>query len=167
MTSDYQPSDMAWMDMKDNRIEIVIGTIETYEDALFGYKAAAEAFVLIKDMSWSERLSRYASLLPMLQEGLPVPPEYKQETPGTDSDLNAYDAIYYAGDTNAGSKTIAINLPNDEQVQLAKGTRRLQLKNSMQAKFDKILVPISGLLIPFRCLFWQHYVSRSSAWPWY
>jgi len=147
MTSDYQPSDMAWMDMKDNRIEIVIGPIETYEDALFGYKAAAEAFVLIKDMSWSERLSRYASLLPMLQEGLPVPPEYKQETPGTDSDLNAYDAIYYAGDTNAGSKTIAINLPNDEQVQLAKGTRRLQLKNSMQAKFDKILVPISGLLI--------------------
>ena len=147
LSSDYQASDMAWMDMKDNRIEVVIGPIETYEDALFGYKAAAEAFVLIKDMSWSERLSRYASLLPMLQEGLPVPPEYKQETPGTDSDLNAYDAIYYAGDTNAGSKTIAINLPNDEQVQLEKGTRRLQLKNSMQAKFDKILVPISDLLI--------------------
>ncbi len=98
-------------------------------------------------MSWSERLSRYAQLLPMLQEGLPVPQEYKQETPGTDSDLNAYDAIYNAGDTNAGSKTIAINLPNDEQVQLAKGTRRLQLKNSMQAKFDKILVPISEVLI--------------------
>ena len=146
-TGEYFESDMAWMDMKDNRIEMVVGPIETYEDALFGYKAAAEAFVLIKDMSWSERLSRYAQLLPMLQEGLPVPPEYKQEVPGTDSDLNAYDAIYYAGDTNAGSKTIAINLPNDEQVQLAKGTRRLQLKNSMQAKFDKILVPISEVLI--------------------
>ncbi len=147
VTGDYFESDMAWMDMKDNRIEMVVGPIETYEDALFGYKAAAEAFVLIKDMSWSERLSRYAQLLPMLQEGLPVPQEYKQETPGTDSDLNAYDAIYHAGDTNAGSKTIAINLPNDEQVQLAKGTRRLQLKNSMQAKFDKILVPISEVLI--------------------
>jgi len=147
VTGEYFESDMAWMDMKDNRIEMVVGPIETYEDALFGYKAAAEAFVLIKDMSWSERLSRYAQLLPMLQEGLPVPDEYKQETPGTDSDLNAYDAIYYAGDTNAGSKTIAINLPNDEQVQLAKGTRRLQLKNSMQAKFDKILVPISEVLI--------------------
>jgi hypothetical protein len=147
LTGDYFESDMAWMDMKDNRIEFVVGPIETYEDALFGYKAAAEAFVLVKDMAWSERLSRYALLLPMLQEGLPVPAEYKAETPGTDSDLNAYDAIYYAGDTNAGSKTIAINLPNDEQVQLAKGTRRLQLKNSMQAKFDKILVPISELLI--------------------
>lgn len=147
VTGEYFESDMAWMDMKDNRIEMVVGPIETYEDALFGYKAAAEAFVLIKDMSWSERLSRYAQLLPMLQEGLPVPDEYKAETPGTDSDLNAYDAIYYAGDTNAGSKTIAINLPNDEQVQLAKGTRRLQLKNSMQAKFDKILVPISEVLI--------------------
>jgi len=147
VTGEYYESDMAWMDMKDNRIEIVVGPIETYEDALFGYKAAAEAFVLVKDMSWSERLSRYAQLLPMLQEGLPVPPEYKQETPGTDSDLNAYDAIYYAGDTNAGSKTIAINLPNDERVQLAKGTRRLQLKNAMQAKFDKILVPIAEVLI--------------------
>jgi len=146
-TSDYQESDFAWMDMKDNRIDFVVGPIETYEDGLYGYKAAAEAFVLIKDMSWSERLSKYAAMLPMLQEGLPVPDEYKQETPGTDSDLNAYDVIYYAGDTNAGSKTIAINLPNDEEVQLQKGTRRLQLKNSMQAKFDKILVPISGLLI--------------------
>jgi len=146
-SSDYQASDFAWMNMKDNQIEMVIGPIETYEDALFGQKAAAEAYVLIKDMAWSERLSRYAALLPQLQVGLPVPDAYKQETPGTDSDLNAYDVIYYAGDTNAGSKTIAINLPNDEQVQLEKGTRRLQLKNSMQAKFDKILVPISEVLI--------------------
>jgi hypothetical protein len=147
VSSDYQASDFAWMNMKDNQIEMVIGPIETYEDALFGQKAAAEAYVLIKDMAWSERLSRYAALLPQLQVGLPVPDAYKQETPGTDSDLNAYDVIYYAGDTNAGSKTIAINLPNDEQVQLEKGTRRLQLKNSMQAKFDKILVPISDVLI--------------------
>ncbi len=147
VTSDYQASDYAWMDMKDNRVEMVIGPIETYEDALFGQKAAAEAYVLIKDMAWSERLSRYATLLPQLQVGLPVPDAYKQEMPGTDSDLNAYDVIYYAGDTNAGSKTIAINLPNDEEVQLSRGTRRLQLKNSMQAKFDKILVPIADQLI--------------------
>ncbi|QXD17203.1 Zn-dependent hydrolase [Rhodocaloribacter litoris] len=147
LTSEYQPSDLAWMDMKDNTLEVVIGPIETYEDQLFGYKAAAETFILVKDREWSERLARYAELLPMLQEGLPVPPEYKQETPGTDSDLNAYDALYYAGDANAGSKTIAINLPNDEEVQLQKGTRRLQLKNSMRAKFDKILLPIAGVLI--------------------
>jgi len=76
-----------------------------------------------------------------------VPDAYKKEKPGTDSDLNAYDAVYYAGDCNAGSKTIAINLPNDEQVQLEKGTRRLQLKNAMRAKFDKILVPIADRLI--------------------
>lgn len=147
LTGEYQESDLAWMDMKDNRVDIVIGPIETYEDQLFGYKAGAEAYLLVKDLDWSERLSRYASLLPMLQKGLPVPDRYKQETPGTDSDLNAYDVIYYAGDSNAGSKTIAINLPNDEEVQLSRGTRRLQLKNSMRAKFDKILVPIAGLLI--------------------
>ena len=146
-TDDYQPSDMAWLDMKDNPIDVVIGPIETYEDQLFGAKAAHEGFVLIKDMAWSERLARFAALLPSLQESLPVADEYKAETPGTDSDLNAYDAVYYAGDANAGAKTIAINLPNDEEVQLAKGTRRLQLKNAMQAKFDKIMVGIAEELI--------------------
>jgi len=146
-TDDYQPSDMAWLDMKRNALDIVIGPIETYDDALFGYKAAHESYVLVKDRAWSERLARYAKLLPGLQRGLPVPDAYKREKPGTDSDLNAYDAVYYTGQANAGSKTIAINLPNDEQVQLKKGTRRLQLKNAMRAKFDKILVPIGKELI--------------------
>lgn len=124
------------MDMKTNKIDVVIGPIENYEDKLFGYKAACECYVLIKDMTWSERLTKYVAMLPDLQKGLPVDEKYKQETPGTNSDLNAYDAIYYAGDCNGGSKTIAINLPNDEQVQLKKGSRRLQLKNAMRAKYD-------------------------------
>ncbi|MDP3359515.1 MAG: Zn-dependent hydrolase [Lutibacter sp.] len=143
----YQASDLAWMDMKTNTLDIVIGPIETYEDQLFGYKAAHEAYVLIKDQVWSEKLARFASFLPELQTGLPVSEAYKSEIPGTDSDLNAYDIVYYAGDCNAGSKTIAINLPNDETVQLQKGTRRLQLKNAMRAKFDIILKPISEVLI--------------------
>ena len=146
-TDDFQPSDMAWMDMKNNPIELVIGPIETYEDQLFGYRAAYESYVLIKDLAWSERLARFARYLPTLQTGLPVPDEYKQEVPGSDADLNAYDVVYYAGHSNAGSKTIAINLPNDEQVQLAKGTRRLQLKPAMLAKTTQILVPISEMLI--------------------
>ncbi len=147
LSDDYYASDLAWMDMKENAIDVVIGPIETYEDRLFGAKAANEAYVLVKDKAWSARLAKYAALLPDLQKGLPVPSEYKRETPGTDSDLNAYDVVYYAGDCNAGSKTIAINLPNDERVQLQKGSRRLQLKNAMQAKFDRILVPIAGVLI--------------------
>ena len=147
LDDDYQASDFAWLDMKTNKIDVVIGPIETYEDQLYGYKAAYEGYVLVKDMEWSKRLAKYAAFLPDLQKGLPVPPEYKKESPGTDTELNAYDAVYYAGDCNAGSKTIAINLPNDEEVQLKKGTRRLQLKNTMKAKFDKILVPISKMLI--------------------
>lgn len=144
---EYFESDMAWMDMKDNQIDMVIGPIENYEDKLYNYKAAHEAYVLIKDMNWSKKLEKYAALLPQLQRGLPVPEEYKKEKPGSNADLNAYDVIYYAGDCNSGSKTIAINLPNDERVQLAKGSRRLQLKNAMRAKFDKILVPIANELI--------------------
>jgi hypothetical protein len=147
LTDNYQPSDLAWMDMKNNTVDVVIGPIETYEDELKGYKAANEAYVLIKDKAWSQRLSRYASMLPALQKGIPVAEQYKKERPGTDSDLNAYDAIFYAGQANSGAKTIAINLPNDEEVQLKKGTRRLQLKNVMQAKFDRILMPIAQELI--------------------
>tara|TARA_R110002167_G_scaffold62341_10_gene176060 strand:+ start:1920 stop:3623 length:1704 start_codon:yes stop_codon:yes gene_type:complete len=147
LTNNYQPSDYAWMDMKTNPIELVYGPIETYEDQLFGYRAAFESYVLLKDLAWSEKLSKYASFLPELQQGLPVEEKYKAQMPGANADLNAYDVIYYAGHSNAGSKTIAINLPNDEEVQLKKGTRRLQLKNAMRAKFDNILVPISKQLI--------------------
>ncbi len=147
ISDDYQLSDLYWMDVKDNEIDVVIGAIETYEDRLYGYRAAYESYVLLKDLDWSAQLARYATFLPELQENLPVPEAYKQESPGSDSDLNAYDVIYYAGHSNAGSKTIAINLPNDEDVQLQKGTRRLQLKNAMQAKFEQILDPIADVLI--------------------
>lgn len=147
LDDNYQPSDLAWMDMKTNTLDIVIGPIETYEDQLFGNKAAHEGYVLIKDQEWSARLAKFSAYLPELQRGLPVDAAYKKESPGTDSDLNAYDVVFYAGDCNSGSKTIAINLPNDEEVQLQKGTRRLQLKNAMRAKFDKIMLPISEVLI--------------------
>mgnify|MGYP001022547605 CR=1 FL=1 len=147
LTDKYQESDFAWMDMKTSNIDFVAGPIENYEDALNGIKAAQEAYVLIKDVEWSKKLAHFASLLPELQKGLPVDQKYKNEVPGSDADLNVYDVVYYAGDCNAGSKTIAINLPNDEEVQLKKGSRKLQLKNAMKAKFDQILVPISDVLI--------------------
>ncbi|HDP76303.1 MAG TPA: Zn-dependent hydrolase [Bacteroidales bacterium] len=146
-TDDYYASDLAWMDMKNNKIDFVVGPIENYEDALFNYKAAYEAYILIKDLDWTQKINRFAALLPKLQESLPVEPAYKMEKPGIDSDLGVYEVAYYAGDCNAGSKTIAINLPNDPRVHLEKGSRKLQLKNAMKAKFEKILVPIGNMLI--------------------
>lgn len=147
LTNNYQPSDFAWMEMKQSNIDFVVGPIENYEDQLFGYKAAHEAFVLVKDPVWSAQLVKFNAMLPALQAGLPVDPAYKAEKPGIDADMNVYDAIYYAGDCNAGSKTIAINLPNDPEIHLAVGSRKLQLKNSMKAKFDNILMPIAAMLI--------------------
>ena len=146
LTDDYFASDMAWMDMKNNTLDFVVGPIENYEDELYGYKTAYEAALLVKDKDWSKKLEKFAKYLPELQSQLPVDPKYKKEVPASGSDLNAYDIIYVSGHSNAGGKTIAINLPNDEKVQAAKGSRRLQLKNAMQAKFDKILVPISNVL---------------------
>lgn len=142
-TDDYFASDMAWMDMKNSKLDFVVGPIENYEDRLFGTKAAYEAFILVKDEEESNKLAKFTAMLPELQKGLPCDEKFKKEVPGTESDLNVYDVIFYAGDCNAGSKTIAINLPNDERVHLKKGARRLQLKNAMKAKFDAILQPIA------------------------
>lgn len=147
LTDDYLASDLAWMDMKNNTLDFVVGPIETYEDALFGYKAAHSGQILVKDKEWSKKLGLYAEYLPKLQENLPVPAAYKKEKANANPDMNVYDVIYYAGDANAGSKNIAINLPNDPRVHAAKGSRKLQLKNAMQAKFEQMVVPISKIVI--------------------
>lgn len=147
LTDSYDESDIAWMDLKGNSIDVIIGPIENYEDQLYGAKNAHEAYILVKDKVWSQRLEKYAAFMGELQEGLPTDAKYKAEKPGANAQLNAYDVVYYAGDCNAGSKTIAVNLPNDEKIQISKGTRRSQLKNAMRAKFDQILLPISETLI--------------------
>jgi len=147
VTDEYQKSDFAWMEMQDANIDFVVGPIENYEDARYGYKAAFESFILVKDLDWSAKLAKFSSMLPALQAGLPIEDEYKKEVPGSKADMNVYDVVYYRGDCNAGSKTIAINLPNDEEVHVVFGSRKLQLKNAMKAKFEKILVPISDILI--------------------
>ena len=173
VSDDYRASDMAWMEMKDNTVDVVIGPIESYEDQLFGYKASFEGYVLVKDKEWSGRLARYASFLPSLQEGIPVPAEYKREKPGADADLNAYDVVYYAGDCNAGSKTIAINLPNDETVQLEErdAASPAQERHESQVRSDPAPHrpdPDRRRAAPSRHLrrfLRQHHVPRSGARP--
>lgn len=135
LDDEYRASDLAWLDMKENGVDIVIGPIEQYEDALFGAKAAHEGIVLLKDRAWSARLDRIAALLPELQRRLPVPEAYRRESPGTDSDLGVYDVAFLAGDAVV-RRFAAVTLPNDEEVQVAKGTRRLQYRNVMRAAFD-------------------------------
>lgn len=147
LTDNYMPSDFAWMDMTNSGLDIIIGPIENYEDGLFNARAAFESYVLVKDREWSKRLEKYVAMLPELQRGLPVDAAYRKESPGTSSQLAAFDVVYYAGDGNSGGKTIAVNLPNDEMIQQKKGTRRSQLKNAMRAKFDKIMLPIAAELI--------------------
>ena len=147
LNDQFDSSDIAWLNMKTNKLDVIIGSIENYEDKLLSARTAYEAYVLVKDMDWSQRLEKYVAYLPELQANLPVEDAYRKELPGSSSQLNAYDVIFYAGDCNAGSKTIAVNLPNDAAIQTTYGTRRSQLKNAMKAKFDQILVPLSKELI--------------------
>lgn len=147
LNDNYYESDLAWMDVKDNNIDFLIGPYEDQDDRFLNIKAAFESYLLIKDKDWSSKLEHFISLLPELQKSLPVPEKYKSEIPVKDSDVGVYDAIYYSGYCNAGGKSISINRPLDGRVQLEKGNKKLQFKNVMKLKFEKILVPISEVLI--------------------
>ncbi len=148
MNGDFQQSDIEWLKLKKSNLDIIIGPIENYEDELYGYKTSYESFVLIRDKEWGQKLEKFIKLLPDLQKNLPVDSIYKTEKAGSsESQLAVFDAVYYSGDANAGSKTIAVNLPNDENLQQTHGTRRSQIKNVMKAKFDNILIPIADQII--------------------
>lgn len=147
LSDKYFESDIAWMKMKENIIDFIVGPIDDIDDRLFWSKASYQALVLIKDKEWSKNLEKYALLLPYLQRNLPVDVKYITELPKGLSDIMVYDVIYCAGAWNAGSKKIAFNLPRDGQVQMQYGSRKLQFRNVMEAKFEKILKPISNVLI--------------------
>ncbi len=145
---DYIPSDIEWLKQTSNKLDIIIGPIESYDDKLLGIRTSFESYVMVRDPKWSKKLAKYLKELPELQKNLPVDSAYKTETPGGSGDqLAVFDAVYYAGDCNSGSKTIAVNLPNDENIQKEEGTRRSQIRNVMKAKFDEIVVPISKNMI--------------------
>jgi hypothetical protein len=145
-TNDYYESDVLWMDL-DSAVEITIGPYETYEDGLFGYKASFESFVTVVDPVESQRLDKFKAELPWLEKRLPIPEVHKNLNRGTDSPLRVVDEVYSAGDTRAGIQTIAFNLPNDERVREAKGSKKVMLRNVMNAKFNQILVPIANQLV--------------------
>jgi len=141
-SDDYYASDFAWMDL-DAPVEVTIGPYETYEDDLFGYKAAFESFVTVNLPEQSAALTLYKERLPWLEKNLPIPDADKNLHRGTDSPIRVVDTVYSAGDTRAGVQTVAFNLPNDERVREAKGSKKVLLHNIMQAKYDKILIPIA------------------------
>ena len=143
---DYRASELAWLDTKDAGIDLIIGPVEEYEDALLGRKTAHEGILLLKDKDRSVRFDRVTALLPQLQAGLPVPIGYKMDVPSLDGGIGVYDVIAYAGDACATAPD-AITLPNDEDLQLEKGTRRLQLRNAMRVNFDLMTVPVAASVI--------------------
>ncbi|MBZ0180446.1 MAG: peptidase [Melioribacteraceae bacterium] len=142
-TNDYFESDMAWMDLKNHAIEIIIGPYEVYEDELFNYKAAYECFLTIVDPKETAKLEKFASYLTEMEENLPLPDEHKNFERGSESPIVVVQEIFSAGDTKAGVQTLAFNLPNDERVRAAKGSKKVMLKNIHEAKFEKLLFPIA------------------------
>ncbi|MHB8079978.1 MAG: dipeptidyl-peptidase 3 family protein [Candidatus Krumholzibacteriia bacterium] len=146
LTDDTYRSDLLWMDL-DSPVEITIGPYETYEDGLFGFKAAFEAFVTVVDPAESERLASFKQELPWLESQLPIPDAYKNPNRGAESPIRVVDEVFSAGDTRVGIQTIAFNLPNDERVREAKGSKKVLLRNVMNAKFTQILTPIAQELI--------------------
>ncbi|MCK4664141.1 MAG: Zn-dependent hydrolase [Bacteroidales bacterium] len=147
LTDKYSKSDLAWINLKDNIVDLIIGPIQDIEDRLFGAKAAHDALLLIKDIESSKKLEKFALILPYLQKSLPVDDKYKAESPGEASNIGVYDVIYNSGYSNAGSKLISVNLPVDIYMNITQGNKKLHFKNIIKAKFDKILLPISDIVI--------------------
>ncbi len=143
-TDDYYESDMAWMDLSGNDIDIVIGPIENYEDALFNYKTAFEAAVMVKDVKGTEELQMFKKHIDAFEHALPIKAEYIRASAGSDNILEVVNIVYFGGDYQAGVKTIAASLPNDPRVTQVKGGKKQMYKNMMEAKFEKIVIPIAG-----------------------
>jgi hypothetical protein len=147
LDNDYYQSDMDWMDIEDNLIDVTIGPYEVYEDNLFNYKAAFEAFICLRDPVESARLESIKGHLPAMERNLPIPDEYKNFNRGSESPISVVDVAISAGDTRAGVQTLAFNLPNDERVREAKGSKKVMLKNVLQAKYEKIYIPIAEVVL--------------------
>ena len=146
-TDNYYDSDIAWLEMEDSKMDLVIGPNETNDDQFKGIKKSYGALVLLKDLVRTDHLGRYAALIPELQKELPCPEQFKAFAPGNFSDVFVCDALYYAGSYNAGVKEIAINLPYDERVQEERGTRTILLGNVIDAKFNSIISPVGELFL--------------------
>jgi len=147
LSNDYYQSDMDWMDVKDNKIEIVIGPYEVYEDGMFNYKASFESFLTLKDPAESEKLEVFKKYLRDMEIHLPIPDQYKNFDRGSESPLAVVNEIFTAGDTKSAVQTIAFNLPNDERVREAKGSKKVMLKNVTEAKYEKLLMPIAKIVL--------------------
>jgi len=146
-SNDYFQSDMDWMDLKDHTIEIVIGPYEVYEDNMFGYKASFESFITLVDPVESEKLGTVKKYLREMELNLPMPDKYKNMNRGSESPIVVVQEVYTSGDTRAGVQTTAFNLPNDERVREAKGSKKVMLKNVAQAKYENCWIPIVNTVL--------------------
>jgi hypothetical protein len=145
-SNDYYDSDVAWMDL-DSPIDLTIGPYETYEDELFGYKAAFEAYVTLRDDAETAKLLKFSSYLQELEDHLPIDPKYRNPKLGAASPIRVVNEVFSSGEGNSGVQTAAFNLPNDERVVKEKGSKRIMLKNVQDAKFNKTLIPISRVVL--------------------
>jgi len=145
-SDDYYESDVAWMDL-DSPIDVTIGPYETYEDELFNYKAAFEAYVTLRDDAETAKLGKFSGHLQELENNLPIDPRYRNPKLGAASPIRVVNEVFSSGEGNSGVQTAAFNLPNDERVVKEKGSKRVMLKNVQDAKFNKTLIPISKVVL--------------------
>jgi hypothetical protein len=146
LSNDYLASDFAWMDL-DSPVDVTIGPYETYNDELFGYKAAFEAYVNVRDAKETAKLNFFGQHMQELENNLPLDAKYRNPKVGAIAPMVVVNQVYGAGDGNMGVQTAAYNLPNDERIIRQRGSKRVMLKNVQEAKFDATLLPISKLVL--------------------
>jgi hypothetical protein len=146
LSDDYYASDVAWMGL-DAPLDVTIGPYETYNDELFGYKASFEAYITLRDDAETNKVKFFSERLQEIENNLPLAPQYRNPKIGVQAPIRVVNEILSTGDAAHGVRTAAFNLPNDERVIRAKGSKRVMLKNVQEAKFHAILEPIASRVL--------------------
>ncbi len=146
LSNDYYASDVAWMDL-DAPLDITIGPYETYNDEVFGYKAAFEAYINVRDEAETAKIRFFGDHMQEVENNLPIDPKYRNGKIGALSPIRVVNEVFAAGDGDHGVQTAAYNLPNDERVVHEKGSKRVMLRNVQEAKFRTTLEPISKIVL--------------------
>jgi len=143
----YFPSDLAWLDLKNPKFDIIFAPYETYLDGLLGVKGSYGAAVMVRNERESKKLELFQQYVPQIQDALPLAAADRPSKHGLQTPMEVMDAPFRAGDLNHGYQAVADNLPNDARVHEQKGSKKLFFKNFMDARVNYIVLPVARRLM--------------------
>ena len=148
LSDDYFKSDIAWMQLKDPKVDLIFAPYETYDDTLLGVKATYGASILVRDEAESAKLATFRKYVADIQDSLPSPAQDRPSKRGLETPMEVMDAPFRSGDLRYGYQAVADNLPNDPKIHELKGSKKLFFKNFMDARVNYVILPLARYMMP-------------------